>query len=316
MRLPTAVAVLVLLATTSVSGSTGATLPTPLTWAPPTLWNPIAVAVTNANRRLFLDDSRDYRLQIVEPLKRELWIEGGRNVVVIGGHITIDEVGASTSYQDNTAVKIRFGDPSGTVHLEGLLVDGRYVADGIGVATGRSVQIENVRIERAYDDVKGAHADCVQVQRGVRSLRMDRFTCTTERQGVFLGDHDGPIGRAHLRHVDLYGAPGKHLLWQTTPSYLVVVSAVRLGIVADYRAWAPFGYWVYPQRDGRTHAGHLDKRRRAVVSRDGKQLWFVGSRISGVVTRAVPGAGEFVPHGVAGMSYASPGYAPTPTERF
>jgi hypothetical protein len=83
---------------------------------------------------------------------------------------------------------------------------------------------------------------------------------------------------------------------------------VRLGIAADHAAWASFGYWVYPQRDGRTYTGSIDRKRRAVVSRDGTRLWFVGSRISGVVRKAVPGAGEFVPTGVAGMGYQSPGY--------
>jgi hypothetical protein len=309
MRFPTAVAVGVVLATAAVSGSTGAVLPGQLAWAPPTLSDPVAIDVTNANRRLVLDDSRDYRLTVVEPLKRELFIEGGRNVVVIGGHVTIDELGGDTPYQDNTALKVRLGNPSGTVHLEGLLVDGPYLGDGIGIATGRNVQIENVRVERVYDGIKGAHADCVQVQRGVGDLRIDRFTCTTERQGVFLGDHDGPIRRVDLRRVDLYGAPGKHLLWQSTPSYSVVVANVRLGIAADYRPWAPFGYWVYPQRDGRTYAGPIDRSRRAIVSRDGKRLWFVGSRISGVVRKSMPGATDFVPYGLAGLSYVSPGYS-------
>ena len=61
--------------------------------------------------RLYLDNSRDYRLNIVEHLYRELWIEGGRNIVVIGGHITIDQLGSSSSYQDNTAVKVATAIP-------------------------------------------------------------------------------------------------------------------------------------------------------------------------------------------------------------
>ena len=68
--------------------------------------------MTNANRRLYLDNARDYRLNIVEPLKRELWIEGGRNVVVVGGRITIDQLGELLVYQDNTAVKVRYGEPA------------------------------------------------------------------------------------------------------------------------------------------------------------------------------------------------------------
>jgi hypothetical protein len=308
MRFPMAVAVAVLTVAAAASGPAGEGAPARLTWAPPALTSPLTISVTNANRRLYLDDSRDYRLQIVEPLRRELWIEGGRNVVVVGGQITVDQLGADTSYQDNTAIKVRFGDPAGVVHLEGLLVDGPYLGDGIAIATTRDVQIQNVRVERVYDNVKSAHADCVQVQQGVGDLRLDRFTCTTEHQGVFL---DGSIGSVDLRRVSLTGAPGKHLLWQTAPTFDISVSDLRLGIHAQHHPWAPFGFWVYPQRDGRTHAGALDRRRRAVVSRDGKRLWFVGSRISGVVRRVPAGAREFVPLGVAGVGYASPGYVRT-----
>lgn len=310
MRFPTAIAVAAAVVAAAASGSAGVGSPASLAWAPPALANPITIDVTNANRRLFLDDTRDYRLNVVEQLKRELWIEGGRNVVVIGGRVTVDELGTESAYQDNVAVKVRFGDPSGTVHLEGLLIDGRYVADGVAIATARDVQIQNVRVERAHDDVKSAHADCVQIQRGVGQLRMDRFTCSTERQGIFLGDHNGAIGGADLRRVDLYGAPGKHLLWQTSPSYPVVMTDVRLGMAEDFKSWAPFGFWVYPQRDGRTYAGPIDRRRRAVVSRDGKRLWFVGSRISGVIRKSPAAVAEFVPAGGVGMGYVSPGYAP------
>jgi hypothetical protein len=309
MRFPPAIALAAVAAVAAAaSGSAGAGAPARLTWAPPALYDPVTIEVSNANRRLFLDNGRDYRLRIVEPLKRELWIEGGRNVVVVGGHVTVDELGASSSYQDNTGVKVRFGDPAGTVHLEGLLVDGAYLSDGIAIATARDVQIQNVRVERAYDNVKTAHADCVQVQQGVADLRIDRFTCSTQRQGIFLGDN-GAIRSADLRRVNLLGAPGKHLLWQTTASFDVTVSEVWLGTAPDFRPWAPFGFWVYPQRDGKTYVGNVDRRRRAVVSRDGKRLWFIGSRISGIVRKAPLGAHDFVAADAVGMAYASPGYA-------
>lgn len=301
---------LVLGAFVVASSAAGArTAKPPLTWAPPTLSNAVTINVTNANRRLFLDNARDYRLNITEHLYRELWIEGGRNVVVVGGHITIDQLGAESSYQDNTAVKVRFGDPSGTVHLEGLLIDGPYVNDGMGIATERNVQIENVRIERAYDDIKGGHADCVQIQQGVGNLRMDRFTCSTQRQGIFLGDHTGPIRSADLRHVNMYAAGGKHLFFQTTGTYPVALSDCWLAIAAGYQPWAKFGFWVYPQKDGRTYWGQVDRRRRAVVSPDKSFLWFVGSRISGVMRKGISPSGDFVPSWAAGTGYLSPGYS-------
>ena len=56
-----------------------------------------------------------------------LWIEGGRNVRVVGGHIEMNTAGDS-AYWDRTGVKVRYS--TGVVHLEGLLIDGAYLADG------------------------------------------------------------------------------------------------------------------------------------------------------------------------------------------
>jgi hypothetical protein len=308
MRVLAAVAVSVCVTAAGAAASVAPSTPEPLSWAPPSLSDPVTIAVTNANRRLFLDDRRDYRLTIVEPLERELWIEGGRNVVVVGGHVRIDQRGGSSAYQDNTAVKIRFGDPVGVVHVEGLLIDGPSVADGLAIATGRDVQIQNVRVERAYDGVKDEHADCLQVQRGVGQLRIDGFTCTTHRQGIFLGDHDGPIERADLRRVNMAAAGGKHLFFQANAVYPVALHGVWLDTAPGFSPWAPFGFWVYPQKDGRTYSGVVDRRRRAVVSRDGKRLWFVGSQISGAIRKGNPPAGDFVPASTVGMGYVSPGY--------
>jgi hypothetical protein len=310
MRFATAVAVGVVVLAAAASGSIGAKSPVSLTWAPPALTNAVTINVTNANRRLYLDNSRDYRLNIVEHLQRELWIEGGRNVVVVGGHITIDQLGTSSSYQDNTAIKVRYGDPAGTVHLEGILIDGAYVNDGIVTATSRNLQIQNVRVERAYDMIKNGHADCFQSQLGVGHLRVDRFTCSTQRQGIFLGDHDGPIRSVDLRRVDMYSANGYHLLWQTNPTYPVYVYDVRLGVALGSSTQYSFGFWVYPQVDGKdAYTGINDANRKAVLSSDGQSLWFVGSNITGTVRKGVPSGGDFVPRSAVGTGYTSPGYA-------
>ena len=288
--------------TVSNSSSSGPTL----AWPPPALSNPVVVTVTNANRRLYLDNARDYRLNIAEPLKRELWIEGGRNVVVIGGRITIDQLGGDTSYQDNTAIKVRFGAAGGTVHLEGILIDGAYVNDAIGIATPRNVQIENVRVERTYE-IKGGHPDCVQTQQGAGAIRIDRFTCTTALQGIFLRDDIYPIGACDFRHVNITGAAGKHLFFQTTSRQPVSLSDFWLH---SDQPWAPFGWWVYPQADGRTWDGKLDMTRIPVVSADGSYLTFTGSTnsISGRVNKGRPPSGDFVPSAAVGSNYVSPGY--------
>jgi hypothetical protein len=283
-----------------------------LAWAPPALSNPISIDVTNANRQLRLDDSRDYRLRIVEPLERELWIEGGRNVVVVGGHVTIDELGASNAYRDNTAVKIRFGNPAGTVHVEGLLIDGPFVSDAIAVATGRTVQIENVRIERTRHGIKGQHGDCLQIQQGAGALRIDHFTCTTEQQGLFLDDSQGRTGAIDIRNTDIVGDPGKVLFFQTTAS-TGPVTLRNVWLHTD-RPWAPLGFWVYPTVAGAGPGPAGTGVRRAVVSsargdRPGvrqPQVSFVNTRISGRLFGGHPPSHDFVPAGVAGLDYVSP----------
>ena len=292
--------------TVTVSNSSGSGSGPSLTWAPPALSNAVTISVTNANRRLYLDNSRDYRLNIVEHLHRELWIEGGRNVVVVGGHITIDQLGGDNSYQDNTAVKIRSGASGGTVHIEGLLIDGPYVADGIALATPRNVQIENVRIERTTA-LKGAHPDCVQTQAGVGALRIDRLTCSSDLQGILLRDDVYPIGPSDFRHVNITGAPGKVLFWQTTPRQPINLADVWLHSDSP---WGPFGWWVYPNTEGKTWTGGTDMSRVAVVSADGSYLWFTGSAntISGRINKGRPPGGDFVPRSLVGTGYTSPGY--------
>ena len=84
-----------------------------LAWAPPALSNPVVITVTNANSRLYLDNSRDYRLNIAEPLNRELWIEGGRNIVVIGGRITIDQLGGTAPTRTTPQSRSATAPPAG-----------------------------------------------------------------------------------------------------------------------------------------------------------------------------------------------------------
>jgi Big-like domain-containing protein len=290
----------------TVSNSASSSSPK-LTWAPPALSNPVVITVTNANRRLYLDNTRDYRLNIAEPLKRELWIDGGRNVVVIGGHITLDQLGSESSYQDNTAVKLRGGAAGGTIHLEGLLIDGAYAADGIALATPRNIQIQNVRIE-SVTALKGAHPDCIQTQQGAGAIRIDRFTCTTQLQGIFLRDDLYAIGPSDFRHVNITGNPGGHLLWQQTPRQPISLTDFWLD---TGQPWAPFGWWVYPQQDGKTWDGKIDMTRVPVVSADGTYLTFSGSTntISGRINKGRPPGGDFVTRSSVGSNYISPGYA-------
>ena len=280
-----------------------------MSWAPPALSDPQIITVPDGDGRVLMDRAKDYIVDVGH-LRAcgGLRLEGGRNVVVVGGRVTIP--GICGSAYDRTAVKVVAN--VGTVHLEGILIDGVYTHDGIvTLAPEATLQVENVRIESVRTRDAG-HADCLQTQAGLGNLRVDRLTCTTELQGFFLNVENGNrVGLADIRNTDIVGAPGKYMFFQATPVIPVVLSNVWLH---TDKPWAPFGFLVYPQKDGRTYTGEYEPTRRSVVSADGKRLRFVGSNIKGSIYKGRPRSGDFVPVGVAGVTYRSPGYR-TQTER-
>jgi len=303
MRLLAVAVGLALVLVSGASAKRHAAAPSPLRWAPPVLVDPQVVSVPSTDGRVLMDPAKDYLVNLGHlSACGGLSLEGGHNVVVIGGEVTIP--GACRDSYDRTAVKVRSN--TGTVHLEGILIDGPFTHDGIVTASPQTtLQIENVRID-SVRTMDSAHPDCVQTQAGLGRLRVDRFTCTTELQGFFLKVEDGNrVGACDIRNVNITGAPGKHLFVQTTPDIPVALANVWL---YSPKPWAPFGFLVYPQADGRTYLGGYDRKRRSVVARNRKRLWFVGSNIHGFIRKGPPPAGDMVPPGVAGTGYSSPGY--------
>jgi len=108
--------------------------------------------------------------------------------------------------------------------------------------------------------------------------------------------------------VNMYAAGGDHLFWQTYRTFPVNIANMWLETQPGFSPWASFGYWVYPQVDGKTFTGAIDTSRRAVLSGDGQSLWFIGSNITGTVRKGIPSGGDFVPRSLVGTSYVSPGY--------
>src|SRR5205807_6072932 len=103
-----------------------------LTWAPPQLKNPIVVNVTNQYRALVLDPARDYIVRMPQqPLTASygLAIAGGHNVVLIGGEIDIPWQGTNPPEDSRRALYLK--EQTGTVHIEGLLMTGADLTEGI-----------------------------------------------------------------------------------------------------------------------------------------------------------------------------------------
>jgi hypothetical protein len=193
-----------------------------LRWPPPALHEPRTVRVGGDGGELWLKPGRDYRVKLTAPVRAlgGLVIHGGRNVVLVGGRITIPDAGPAPTPQDRRALYL--DGQTGVVHLEGLLVDdsGGDLSEGIQIAAPRAiVQIQNVRMEgvHARDPVgfSDNHPDLIQPGGGVRELRVHRFTGTTAGQGFFLVGERAPIGRVELSEVNIVGLRGARvLLWK------------------------------------------------------------------------------------------------------
>jgi Putative Ig domain len=274
-----------------------------LKWAPPTLSNPTTITVPDTGGQVRMDSTKDYIVKVGHlSACGGLWLEGGHNVVVIGGHVTIPTACAS-SY-DRSGVKVRFN--TGIVHLEGLLIDGAYLLDGIDTSAPQAtLQVENVRIVNAHTTTTD-HPDCLQTQAGLGALRVDHFTCSTQLQGFFLKDESSTVchlGPCEIDNANIVGAPGKYLFWQDTPDIgPLTLSNVWL---SESSGSTDLGMWVWPNKNAE---GQSNPNRRAVVSSDGSYCWFINSNISGTINKGSPPGGDFVPNGVAGENYVSPGY--------
>jgi hypothetical protein len=247
----------------------------------------VTVNVDDGHRLLRLDASRDYVVKMPPQALTApggLVISGGHNVVLSGGHISIPWQGKPPPRSWATRRGLYLGSQTGTVHVEGLLIDGPDLAEGIDLdeRDGAIVQLQNIRIvgihardERRFSDV---HPDLVQTWAGPSELRIDHLTGTTAGQGFFLSPTDYWQGHARvfdLRHVNITGLAGSvYLLWQNGQAPL------RLNDI-----------WADP-RPGRTRS---------------QTVWPKYGRWAGVHLRR-PGGGDFVPAGVAGAGYRSPGY--------
>ena len=110
-------------------------------------------------------------------------MKGGRNVVLIGGHITVPP--GATSQAQQRAIYIK--DPTGTVHIEGVKIDnsGGSQFDGIAVAAPlATLQLENLRITGISGSLKTLHADIFQPWGGAKEIRIDHLTGTSDYQGL------------------------------------------------------------------------------------------------------------------------------------
>ncbi len=247
-------------------------------------------------------------------------LEGGRNITIIGGKFdffTGDTLDTNVlNISDST-----YNDETRLIHIEGVIFD---LADQKGDAIALNaetaiVQVQNTRFVGIHGDAEKNHSDAIQIQGGVKELRVYNATVQTDYQGFFLPPDQGieTTDRIDIRNVD-FSTPS-----DSTPNFLWMVqdyddgcvtyeNGAFLKNVSAEQVWEPnFG-------DGETYPNTLHPDApaddcKAVLNGAGDSItwpdWPSGEGpIEGSVEEGVPSGSDYVGVSDAGLSYTSPGY--------
>ncbi|HEX7289578.1 MAG TPA: hypothetical protein VF250_00500 [Conexibacter sp.] len=287
MRTRTILALLCGMAACAPAGASAATL----RWPKPTLTNPITVQLGTGYTHTMLSTTRDYVVKLPSTKKYGgTWLEGGHNIVIVGGSVTIPASVTEATTPKRAAIYIK--GATGTVHIQGVLIDGAGGAqmDGIDVdAPQATVQLQYDRIVNVRGGQNSWHGDVVQPFGGVKALRIDHLTGSSNFQGLFLNPTLGPIGSATLSNVNLVATTtatldgGGAMLWTNNDPAVCTKYPVSLSNV-----------WVQP-RPGWSLAGAVWPHQLATYG--------ACPGVTGGVYRGIPSTGSYVPAGSVGLGY-------------
>jgi hypothetical protein len=355
---------------TAVSDTTDpvtSTLTTPtsskLTWAPPTLTNPITVKIENSGQVCpsvtspwqnsnqpwvcYLDPAKDYILKVGHRQEAAgkiggIVVNGGRNVAIIGGRITI----ALPTDANLERSGLVFHDQTGTVHVEGVLVDG-WPLWCVVLNSARAVfQIQNFRCEGVSmynENFATAHSDILMTWKSPPLIRIDMFTSDYDGTGLaFYGSRqaDGSwtypgtviLKRTNIRTMSKspcsnFSKPLSHIYVSSRRQTRIEVDRFfaqtgwgRASITTDCpqpgsfqftlpNGWATYnGTSDYPKTqksygDGLSAGSYFE-----FTNPSYDNIWGTGGAFARV-DYGSPGGGDYVPPGIAGTSYTSPGYS-------
>lgn len=276
-------------------------------YAPPTLTNPVTITLTKTAQNPTLDNSKDYIIRGSGVLDAVggVTIAGGHNVVVYGLEIAPSQADTSGSCYDHTGLKIKGGT---NVHVEGCFLHGNLCDAIVVAAMNTNVTLQTNRVERAKM-IAGGHPDVVQIQGGVKTLRVDRLTgyldpSGSDQHGLLLkAENNGTltVGKTDLSRIDIHGA--FHAFWQET----IAVGPITVEEFYIVNSLREFGIDVWPQKDA---YGQSDPQRKAIVAADGASLTFhdavspgKNSNITGTIRKGAPPNGDFVAAAAVGGFY-------------
>jgi hypothetical protein len=299
-----------------------------LTWSPPACGDGSHGCVdmnldnTGSHQSLSLSSGNDYRIKLPSvPLVGGLSFSGGHNIIIVGGQINMTPgcgAGSSSSCQGLHFDK----NTAGEVFIEGVYIHGtdtsRATGDGMDMYGQPSPNNTNYTIQNVREDnligceISDTHTDVIQPA-GVPDAKfhIDHLTGTSNCQGLQIdadlawslyGKNASEYILKNVNLKSLSSGGNDYLFWLTgddsgcgsSPITLTNVYAQEPGsnTLSGGAAW--------PDTD-QPSACH------SVYS--GGQLSFPSSpQIHGTISNGVPSGGDYVPVGVAGTSYVSPGY--------
>lgn len=274
-----------------------------LTWAPPGDFQNYAVRNVTASTitQTLSGGGGDMLIKLPNTPTGPINITSCRNVVIMGGQINIPpNSGPGTDMRG-----IYINGCTGVVHIEGVLINGDIAtAEGDGVAINAplaTVQIQNVRVEKlfgGYDTALHNHSDLIQPWGGVKELRVDRFTGSSNYQGFQINEDLGAIGKVTIKNTNIgdsgiapLDSKGGYYIW------------LKCGTITEY---AFDNVYVKPRSDKSFSGSLWDGGCGIQISNN--TATFTNSSASGSILSGVPASGDFVPLGSVGIGYQSPGY--------
>jgi hypothetical protein len=276
-----------------------------LTWAPPALTNPVTYRVSgDGPGTITAAPGQDSIVVWEAPTNRRIRFSGGRHWVIRGGEVNNNKAWPNLDDQSG----IQFEKATGTAFVEGMHIHGSYGTDGIRVGSGGSNMTLIVQNSRIVDRLSGPtvyHADVIQPFGGIKSLKVDRLTGSSDYQGqMWKQEPNTTFGPSDFRRVNYRAA---------TPQVQYMINMVMTAPTQPVTLSE-----VYSQSDPKFVSGDFCRAQtpaamtKCATDANGRKYvtWNSGTPITvnGRVTDGVPPGGDFVPTGVAGLNYLSPGY--------
>jgi len=271
-----------------------------------------------------LDVSKDWRVHLPahRPQVGGIDIDGGHNVIIIGGEIDLTTP-CKTDNDVCHGINIsRNASARGEVYIEGVLIKNpdtthtKYTGDGIDVntSTTSNITLQNIRVEGVDGcDANGnsAHADVFQPYGATNSvLHVDHLTGTSDFQGMEVPPDLTSPRSGTYKNVNMDMLSNSHSGCKSSSHYGWWL-AKDANTCTMYPTSLLNTYEKEPSGSLASNAVWPDKNITfgcPANYSNGKATWPTIANISGSITNGFPPGGDFVPSGVAGISYVSPGY--------